>query len=320
MAGWPSASRWNRRLVRKASPSPANMRAGSSPSRLKGNTPAVKGKWPGRCSARSQRSSSPCSVTRGRATRGMRVPDSEVRHRAGRRSPSVASGADLVRAAVGVAHGRPQRLPLLQERRPSPVALRCRSGRPGRPGRRCRPRAPGPGLSTRPPARPGGPRRPAGPWWRGSPGRSRRSRPGSGGGWPGRWPTPGWTVGRPPGPAPRRSTARPSATSWSLSRWNSAVTPSSLNREAMVPNTGSAPAVTGGAPVVPAPLAAHLAEGVVGAPAVELVDGHHVGQLEHVDLLELGGGAVLGRHHVERDIGDVGDGGVALADARGSRR
>ena len=30
MAGWPSASRWKRRLVRKASPSPANIRAGSS--------------------------------------------------------------------------------------------------------------------------------------------------------------------------------------------------------------------------------------------------------------------------------------------------
>jgi hypothetical protein len=30
-----------RRLVRKASPSPANIRVGSSPSRLKANTPAV---------------------------------------------------------------------------------------------------------------------------------------------------------------------------------------------------------------------------------------------------------------------------------------
>ncbi len=72
-----------------------------------------------------------------------------------------------------------------------------------------------------------------------------------------------------------------------------------------------------GAPVVPAPLPAHLAEGVVGAPAVELVDGHHVGQLQHVDLLELGGGTVLGGHHVEGYVGDLGHGGVALADARG---
>ena len=37
--------RWKRRLVRKASPSPANMRVGSSFSRLSGNTPAVKGNY-----------------------------------------------------------------------------------------------------------------------------------------------------------------------------------------------------------------------------------------------------------------------------------
>ena len=43
----PSETRLKRRLVRKASPSPANIRVGSSPSRLKANTPAVKGKEPG---------------------------------------------------------------------------------------------------------------------------------------------------------------------------------------------------------------------------------------------------------------------------------
>ena len=51
VAGWPSDRRWKRRLVRKASPSPANMRAGRSPSRLNGNTPAVNGNWPGRFSS-----------------------------------------------------------------------------------------------------------------------------------------------------------------------------------------------------------------------------------------------------------------------------
>ena len=77
------------------------------------------------------------------------------------------------------------------------------------------------------------------------------------------------------------------------------------------------PSVTGREPVVPFPLPADLAEGVVGTASIEFVDGHHVGQFEHVDLLELGGGAVLRCHHVERDIGDVGDGGVTLADAGG---
>ena len=64
-------------------------------------------------------------------------------------------------------------------------------------------------------------------------------------------------------------------------------------------------------------LLAHVAQGVERAPAVELVDRHQVGEVEHVDLLELAGGAELGRHDVERAI-DVGDDpGVALADARG---
>ena len=44
VAALPSASSLNRRLVRNGSPSPANIRAGSSPSRLNGNTPAVNGK------------------------------------------------------------------------------------------------------------------------------------------------------------------------------------------------------------------------------------------------------------------------------------
>jgi hypothetical protein len=72
-------------------------------------------------------------------------------------------------------------------------------------------------------------------------------------------------------------------------------------------------------PVAPAPVAADLAadvaQRVLGPPAVELVDGHDVGQLEHVDLLELGGGAVLGGHDVEGDVGQVDDRRVALPDA-----
>ena len=62
-------------------------------------------------------------------------------------------------------------------------------------------------------------------------------------------------------------------------------------------------------------LLAHVAQGVERHRPVELVDGHEVGVVEHVDLLELHGGAVLGGHDVEREIGDVDDLGVGLADA-----
>jgi hypothetical protein len=49
--------------------------------------------------------------------------------------------------------------------------------------------------------------------------------------------------------------------------------------------------------------------------ALELVDRDGVGEVEHVDLLELGRGAELRRHHVQRVVDERHDGGVALADA-----
>ena len=53
------------------------------------------------------------------------------------------------------------------------------------------------------------------------------------------------------------------------------------------------------------------------ALAVELVDRDEVGEVEHVDLLELAGGAELRRHHVQRHVDVRHDRGVALADAGG---
>src|ERR1700686_4808216 len=51
----PSASMRKRLLVRNASPSPANIRVGSSFSRLNANSPAVEGKLPGTFSVSCQR-------------------------------------------------------------------------------------------------------------------------------------------------------------------------------------------------------------------------------------------------------------------------
>jgi hypothetical protein len=69
--------------------------------------------------------------------------------------------------------------------------------------------------------------------------------------------------------------------------------------------------------MIAAPLLAHVAQRVFRAALLELVEHHHVGEVEHVDLLELAGRAVFGRHHVQRDVGEIHDLGVALADARG---
>ncbi len=75
-----SAERYlNRRFVRNGSPSPANMRAGSSPSRLNANTPAVNGNLPGRLSLRRKRSRSAWSVYFGNETRRTLLPDNVSR-------------------------------------------------------------------------------------------------------------------------------------------------------------------------------------------------------------------------------------------------
>ena len=85
----------------------------------------------------------------------------------------------------------------------------------------------------------------------------------------------------------------------------------------MVPNTGSVSGSTPNSSLVAGQLPPHVAQGVLGAAALELVDHDRVGEVEHVDLLELAGGAELRRHHVQRQVAVLDDPGVALADARG---
>jgi hypothetical protein len=70
-------------------------------------------------------------------------------------------------------------------------------------------------------------------------------------------------------------------------------------------------------PVVPPPLLAHIPKRVGGAPAIELVQDDHVGQVQHVDLLELRGRTVLGRHHVDRCAREIDDLRIALPDPGG---
>ena len=60
-----------------------------------------------------------------------------------------------------------------------------------------------------------------------------------------------------------------------------------------------------------------IAQRIGGALAVELVDRHELGEVEHVDLLQLAGRAELRGHHVHRYVHQRHDGRVALADAGG---
>jgi hypothetical protein len=65
------------------------------------------------------------------------------------------------------------------------------------------------------------------------------------------------------------------------------------------------------------PLLADVAKRILGALPVELVEHGQVREVEHVDLLELRGRTVVRRHHVDREIGEIDDLGVALANACG---
>ena len=64
------------------------------------------------------------------------------------------------------------------------------------------------------------------------------------------------------------------------------------------------------------PLPAHVPQGVLCPATLELVDHDDFGEVEHVDLLELGRRTELGRHHVHRKIHVRHDRRIALADAR----
>ena len=67
---------------------------------------------------------------------------------------------------------------------------------------------------------------------------------------------------------------------------------------------------------VPGHLPAHVAQRVLGAATLELVDRDDLGEVEHVDLLQLAGRAELRGHHVDRHIDVIDDPGVPLPDAR----
>ena len=63
-------------------------------------------------------------------------------------------------------------------------------------------------------------------------------------------------------------------------------------------------------------LLAHVPERVLGAALLELVEHDEIREVEHVDLLELAGGAVVRGHHVHRQVDEIDDLRAALPDTR----
>ncbi len=58
-----------------------------------------------------------------------------------------------------------------------------------------------------------------------------------------------------------------------------------------------------------------IAQCIERALAVEFIDRHEIGEVEHVDFFELRGSAEFRRHHIHAEIDVRDDGGIALADA-----
>ena len=59
-----------------------------------------------------------------------------------------------------------------------------------------------------------------------------------------------------------------------------------------------------------------ISQGILGTTLVKLVDSDQVRKVQHIDLLQLGSGAVFWRHHIERYVTVIYDLGVTLAYTR----
>ena len=322
----PSASRWKRRLVRNASPSPANIRVGSSFSRLNANTPAVNGKLPGTFSFNCQRRISPSSSNFGSATLrilragqrrrrrarcGFPCRGSSRRIRRRRRRPCVFGHMSSSFFARGSSCASRCRRVERVERRPT--SFSCSSAP------RASPLA-SPAIAAAARARRAAAAARARPVCVGhcSRARSRRSRRDS---------------ARAPAARSTCCAGRMPASSTGGSVPGASFSPlcGKLRDERLI-QRGDAVVVEARRDraehrhlvgrrleqlAVALVLLAHVAQRVLRALAVELVDGDEVGEVEHVDLLELRRGAELGRHHVQRDVDQRHDRRVALADAGG---
>jgi hypothetical protein len=85
----------------------------------------------------------------------------------------------------------------------------------------------------------------------------------------------------------------------------------------MVPNTGISSGGLFEGIAVALHLLAHVAHGILAAAFFILVDHHQIGEIEHVDLFQLGGGPEFAGHDVHGEVHQVDDAGIPLADAGG---
>ncbi len=69
--------------------------------------------------------------------------------------------------------------------------------------------------------------------------------------------------------------------------------------------------------VIALPLFANIPQGILSTALVVLVENHHVGVIDHVDLFQLARRAVVAGHDIEREIHQIDNLGITLADTGG---
>ena len=69
--------------------------------------------------------------------------------------------------------------------------------------------------------------------------------------------------------------------------------------------------------MVPLELLTHVAQCIQSPALIKLIQRHHIGIIEHIDLLQLRSGPIFGRHYIQSHIAVFSDHGIALTDSAG---
>ena len=69
--------------------------------------------------------------------------------------------------------------------------------------------------------------------------------------------------------------------------------------------------------MVPLELLTHVAQSIQSPALIKLIQSHHIGKIEHIDLLQLRRCPIFGGHDVQSHIAVLGNHGIALTNSAG---
>ena len=69
--------------------------------------------------------------------------------------------------------------------------------------------------------------------------------------------------------------------------------------------------------MIPLELLTHVAQSIQSTALIKLIQSHHIGKIEHIDLFQLRRCTIFWRHDVQSHIAVLGDHGIALTNSAG---